>query len=124
MRRHRRRPHGLCRTGLINATGGGLLPLSHRTPSRMFTSSFQLQNPPKLVDARKNSPDWQVAQNVSIAIHSGEQFLNVDAASELFKRMKPEVADATRELVSRLNDLRNDALALTESIDADLRKSL
>jgi hypothetical protein len=88
-----------------------------------MTNHAQLRNPPALVDARKNSPDWQAAQNVSISLQMGQMALNVDNATTRIPHMKPENRERLLDLVRRYRDLTIDATALVDEIDRDLQKA-
>lgn len=77
-----------------------------------------------IVEARKTSPDWQAAQNVSVALQMGQQFLNVEVAQKGFREMKPENRERLFELVRRFAELTDDAKALTDAIDSDLQLSI
>jgi len=81
-------------------------------------------NNARIVEARKNSPGWQAAQNVSISLQMGQMALNVENANTLIPRMEPEQRERLLDLVRRYHELTIDAQGLVEEIDRDLQKSI
>lgn len=99
------------------------------TPIRAtYVDAFGVEHPlnsAAIVEARKNSPDWQAAQNVATALLLGEQFLNVESAERgHFRDMKVENRHRLVDLVRRFAELSSDARALVNDIDRDLQKSI
>jgi hypothetical protein len=92
-----------------------------------YVDAFGIEHPlnsAAIVEARKNSPDWQAAQNVATSLQMGQVALNVENATTLVPAMKPENRDRLLDLVRRYRDLTIDATALVDEIDRDLQKSI
>ena len=73
-----------------------------------------------LVEARKNSPDWQIAQGIATGLRLGQMHINYEKDVANLKQMSPEHRDAAIALLERWVQLDKDASALVARINIEL----
>lgn len=73
-----------------------------------------------LVEARKNSSDWQVAQSIATGLRLGQIHLDPAADTAHLKRMQPEHQAAALDLLERWVQLDKDASALVARINIEI----
>jgi hypothetical protein len=76
-----------------------------------------------LVEARKNSPDWQEAHGVSFGMRMGQMTLNTEGIPSRLAAMKPQHREALKALLRRWVELDQDATALVDAIDTELEEA-
>jgi hypothetical protein len=77
-----------------------------------------------MVDARKDSPDWQVAQSIASGLRLGQMHLNPAKATELAPGMTPEHKAVALDLIDRWVALDRDANALVARINAEILEGI
>jgi len=77
---------------------------------------------PAMVEARKNSRDWQEVQSVCTALRLGQMGLNTQNLPARLEAMTPQHREALMDLMRRWVALDQDANALVDTINAELRQ--
>ena len=72
------------------------------------------------MEARKNSPDWQIAQGIATGLRLGQMHINNEKDVANHKQMRPEHRDAAIALLERWVQLDKDASALVARINIEL----
>ena len=73
-----------------------------------------------LVEARKNSADWQMAQGIATGLRLGQMHINYEKDVANLKQMSPEHREAALALIKRWVELDKDASALLAHINTEL----
>lgn len=73
-----------------------------------------------LVEARKNSPDWQIAQGIATGLRLGQIHIDYERDVANLKQMSPEHREAAMALLGRWVELDKDAHALLAHINTEL----
>ena len=83
-------------------------------------TTITLNTDAALVEARKNSPDWQIAQGVTTGLRLGQIHINYEKDVANLKQMSPEHRDAALALLERWVQLDRDAHALVALVNTEL----
>jgi len=89
-----------------------------------MSTTLTFNGAPALIEARKNSADWQEAQSVCTALRLGQMGLNTKGIPARLAAMKPQHREALLDLMRRWVALDQDASALIDTITAELMQEV